>query len=266
MPILKIKNLIKKYPISKKKDKVILNNLNLEVQNHDFISLIGPSGCGKSTLLRMVTGEEKPTSGEIYFNGKILNDISTEIGIVYQRYSLFTQFNIQKNITLGTHLRIKAGENRSKIKADFDEMVELFGVEDLLQKYPFQLSGGQQQRVSIIQALINHPKILFMDEAFGALDPFTKMQLKGFIDEYWKKHKTTIIFITHDLEDAITMGNRVVLLSQYYKKAPNEEGSKIVVDIKTPLKPTLNEKEKLINKLKLDGFNPNFMQNLEINF
>lgn len=263
MKILKVKNLTKKYPISKKRDKVVLNSLNFEVEAHDFISLIGPSGCGKSTLLRMLTGEEKPSYGEVYFNGKVLTDISTEIGIVYQKYSLFSQFDVKKNIDLGSHLRKKLGEDEAKIKKDFDEMVELFGVEELLNKYPFQLSGGQQQRVSIIQALINRPKILFMDEAFGALDPFTKMQLKEFIDEYWKKHKTTIIFITHDLDDAITMGNRVILLSQYYKKKNGEEGSQIVVDIKTPLNPTPNEKDRLINRLKQDGFNPSFMQELK---
>jgi len=259
MTILNLKNVTKKYGT-----KTVLNSVNLEVEAHDFISLIGPSGCGKSTLLRMATGEEKPSSGVVSFNSKPLNDISTEIGIVYQKYSLFGQFNIRKNIELGAHLRRKNKENEKEIRADFNEMVELFGVSELLDKYPFQLSGGQMQRVSIIQALINRPKILFMDEAFGALDPFTKMQLKGFVDEYWKEHKTTIIFITHDLEDAITMGNRVVLLSQYYKQAEGESGSKIVWDKKTPLNPTPDEKEKLIMRLKKEGFDPSYIQDLNL--
>ncbi len=260
MTILNLKDIVKKYS-----NKTVLNSVNLEVKEHDFISLIGPSGCGKSTLLRMATGEEKPTSGAVSFNSKPLSDISTEIGIVYQKYSLFGQFNIRKNIELGAHLRRKNNEDEALIKADFDEMVNLFGVSDLLDKYPFQLSGGQMQRVSIIQALINQPKILFMDEAFGALDPFTKMQLKGFVDEYWKEHKTTIIFITHDLEDAITMGNRVVLLSQYYKQEEGESGSKIVLDMETPLNPTPSEREELINYLKKEGFDPNYIQELNEN-
>ncbi len=259
MPILELKDVYKRYGA-----KTILNGINLIVNEHDFISLIGPSGCGKSTLLRMATGEDKPTAGEVKLNGKKLDDISTEIGIVYQKYSLFEQFSVYKNISLGTHLRKKRGESEESIKRDFNKMVTLFGVSDLLDKYPFQLSGGQQQRVSIIQSLINRPKILFMDEAFGALDPFTKMQLKGFIDEYWRENNTTIIFITHDLEDAITMGNRVILLSQYYKKGKNEEGSKIILDIKTPLNPTPEEKERLIIEINKEGFDPTYLEDINL--
>lgn len=236
--------------------KQILDKLSFSIRKGEFISLIGPSGCGKSTLLRLLLGEEKSDTGNLKVFEKEVDGIPKDVGIVYQKYSLFPHLSIRKNIELGMkkHPDLDLGE-------DFSEMVELFGLGDLLEKYPHQLSGGQQQRASIVQSLIVRPDILFMDEAFGALDPFTKTELKKFVDIYWKKHTTTIIFITHDLLDAASMGSRILLLSQYYKKSVNM-GSQIVLDIPTPLDPTPQEANELVARLKKEGFDPEYLQEL----
>jgi len=237
-------------------NKKILEHISLQVEAGEFISLIGPSGCGKSTLLRLLLGEEPSDSGSLHVFGKEVSDIPKDVGIVYQKYSLFPHLSIRKNIQLGM-----SKHKDLDLQDSFEEMIKLFGLTGVLDKYPHQLSGGQQQRASIVQSLIVKPKILFMDEAFGALDPFTKTELKKFMDEYWKKHSTTIIFITHDLNDAVSMGSRVILLSQYYKKEIGQ-GSKIVLDIPTKLDMTPQEESDLILRIKEEGFDPEFLQEL----
>jgi len=236
--------------------KKVLEDISFSVSPGEFISLVGPSGCGKSTLLRLLIGEEVSDTGTLSIFDKKVNRISSDIGIVYQKYSLFPHLTISENIDLGIK-KMKGID----LTEDFNEMIDLFGLSGLLDKYPHQLSGGQQQRASIVQSLIVRPKILFMDEAFGALDPFTKTELKKFIDLYWKKHKTTIIFITHDLSDAVSMGTRVLLLSQYYQKDIHM-GSKIVLDLKIELNLTPKKSLFLIEKIKEEGFNPSYLQEI----
>ncbi len=227
--------------------RVILNDISLRIRKGEFVTIVGPTGCGKSTMLRMVLGSERPSQGIITMDEHLIKRPDRRRGIVFQKYSLFDFMNVRDNVTFGLELEHFNMEDhylqkifpflyRKKMKQFYEEadnFLDKVGLLEHAYKFPHQLSGGQRQRVAIAQAMIMKPQILLMDEPLGALDVGTREAMQIFIHDLWGQTEQTILFITHDLEEAIFMGTRLIVLSQYYKNG-RENGSKIVEDIKIP--------------------------------
>jgi NitT/TauT family transport system ATP-binding protein len=198
----------KKYEGSRPIDT--LTDINLTVKDGEFLSLLGPSGCGKSTLLEILAGLQLPTSGKVLFNGTQLKGPGVERGVVFQDPSLYPWRTIAQNVGLGPELgRIPKAERKAVIQKYLD-MVGLRGFEN---KYPHQLSGGMKQRAGLARALANNPEVLLMDEPFGAVDHLTRLQLQDDLLQIWETEKKTVCFVTHDVSEAVFLGDRVVLLS-----------------------------------------------------
>lgn len=272
---LVIKDVTKSYG-----DKCVLDDIDLVVRQGEFCTVVGPSGCGKSTLLRMILGQESPTSGEIYIDGEPVNLPDTNRGVVYQRYSLYPHLTVLENVMLGKTLRVGPFERRRR-KKEFEqialEVLERVRLGGHGHKLPMELSGGMQQRVAIAQALVAEPKILMMDEPFGALDPETREEMQVFIEELWEKTGMTIFFVTHDLDEALFLGSRNFVLSQYYTDdrgdSPTvQRGARIVSDHclgNAGYATTAKDDPKFIElkeTIRRDGFNPDLRQHvLEFN-
>lgn len=199
--ILELKNVGKKYQ-AKNGEIEALKNVNLKVQEGEFVSIIGPSGCGKSTLLSIIAGLEKQTSGEIYKNG--------EIGYMLQTDSLLPWRTIYKNVLFGLEVRkIKTPENEKYVQ----ELLKKYNLYEFKEKYPSQLSGGMRQRAALIRTLATRPSILLLDEAFSALDYQTRIMVTNDIFQILKNEKITAVMVTHDISEAISMSDRVVVLT-----------------------------------------------------
>lgn len=274
-----IENLYKIYPEGDKQ-KVVLNDIDLCIREGEFCSLVGPSGCGKSTLLKILLGQEFATSGTLLIEGKPIYKPDKNRGIVYQKYGLLSDLTVFENIMLGFDLK-KAWyksffkSSRYKYEQEAMEYIKMARLEEHINKYPHQLSGGQEQRVAIAQAMITKPKILLMDEPFSALDSGTREQMQVFLLDIWEKNRMTIIFVTHDLEEAIYLGTRVISLSQYY--TPREKdlkgGATIVHDYKirengsTPPRSTkvkyTEQFVTLLEEIRRDGFRPDYLQRVD---
>ena len=256
-------------------DKIVLDDIDLAVNENEFCTVVGPSGCGKSTLLRLILGQERATHGNIQMNGEDIDRPSPDRGIVYQRYSLFPHLSILENIMLGKRLSLplwKCLGGKKTAQQEAMHYLEKVRLSAHARKYPHELSGGMQQRVAIAQALIMKPKILLMDEPFGALDPGTREAMQILILELWEAHGMTIFFVTHDLEEAVFLGTRLIVLSQYYTHETTREseaimGARIVSDYhlrerrvsSTRVKETA-EFGKLIQKIRYEGFDPEYRQ------
>lgn len=185
-------------------------NANLEVKRDEFLVMLGPSGCGKTTLLRLIDGLIKPTEGEILVDGKPVAGPGLDRAVVFQSINLLPWRNTFDNVVLGLEIKGTPEEEMRSTAQKYIDMVGLSGFEN---HYPHELSGGMQQRVGIARALAVNPKILLMDEPFGYLDALTRMSLQMELLDIWSKQKKTIIFITHDLDESIFLGDRVVLMS-----------------------------------------------------
>ncbi|MEH6949524.1 ABC transporter ATP-binding protein [Bacillus sp. JJ634] len=194
----------------KKPDVLAVDTINLKIMRNEFITILGPSGCGKSTLLRMIGGLEEQTEGTIYWQGGEIIGPSANRGMVFQAYSLFPWLNIEENIQYG--LKIKGMDSKER-KEITNRYIELVGLQGFEHHYPKQLSGGMQQRVAIARALANDPEILLLDEPFGALDNQTRLIMQELLLEIWEKTHKTILFITHDVEEAIFLGSRVITMT-----------------------------------------------------
>ena len=265
--LLFLENVYKSYDT-----KVILDDIDLSVANGEFCTVVGPSGCGKSTLLRLILGQEQPTSGTINFLGEPIGPPDTRRGIVYQKYSLFPNLTVLENVMLGKKLGLgffKPKLEQIEIKDEALEFLKRMSLEGHAGKHPHELSGGMKQRVAIAQALIMRPKILLMDEPFGALDPGTRESMQIFILEIWEKSDMTIFFVTHDLEEAVFLGTRIIVLSQFFTDGrvdASKRGARIVADY--PLKErasSTRSKEtekfaKLIASVRREGFDPDYIQ------
>ncbi len=229
-----------------RKSVTVFQGINLRIRQGEFATIVGPSGCGKSTLFRLILGSQFPSKGDVFVDGKRVEHVSTQTGIVYQRYSLFPHLTVANNIALGPLLQ-NTGQVESLIhsigphyrrvlreaRQEAFALLEDVGMkEDDGNKFPHELSGGMQQRVAIAQATIMKPKVLLMDEPFGALDHSTREDMQLFILEQAKRHNLTVIFVTHDLDEALFLGSRVIGLSQYWMaNTPAEQiGAKIVTD------------------------------------
>ncbi|MDR0886512.1 MAG: ABC transporter ATP-binding protein [Clostridiales Family XIII bacterium] len=186
-----------------------LSNVSLDINDGEFISLIGPSGCGKTTLLRLLAGLDKPLSGKLSIGGEEITGPDPSRGYVFQQSSLFPWMNVEKNIAAGLVARGVYKDEKSRVQ----DYVDLVGLEGFEKSYPHQISGGMAQRVAIARSLINNPKALLLDEPMGALDSFTRADLQDKLLELWKKKGTTMILVTHDVDEAIYLSDRVVIMT-----------------------------------------------------
>ena len=186
-----------------------LKDLSLNIAPGEFVSLVGPSGCGKSTLLRLIAGLDTPTSGEIFLNQKKITGPHYERGLVFQDPTLYPWLNVRDNIAAGLVARKIYREK----KAEVNEYIKLAGLSGFEKTYPHKLSGGMAQRAALARALVNHPMVLLMDEPLGALDAFTRMNMQDEILRIWQKRKTTVLLVTHDVDEAVYMSDRIVVMS-----------------------------------------------------
>lgn len=188
---------------------VALNRLSLEVAAGEMVALVGPSGCGKSTLLRMIAGLDQPNSGELLVGDEPIAGPGAERGLMFQDPNLFPWLTIRRNLQSGLVAR---GVLRSR-RHEVDEFLRLIGLDGFADLYPHQLSGGMAQRAALARALINHPKVLLLDEPLGALDQFTRMRMQEEVLRLWQDRGTTMVLVTHDIDEAIYMSDRIVLMS-----------------------------------------------------
>ena len=218
--MLEISNISKIFK-NNKKDLAALQKTNLLINNHEIISLVGQSGCGKSTLLRIIGGLEKASTGFIKLNNKIIKKPSSNIGMVFQDPRLMPWLNVYNNIKLSI-----LNENKKEQKIKISKTLQKVGLENCEQLWPRELSGGMAQRVAIARALVREPKVLLLDEPFSALDSFTKTNLHQHVKELWVSLKLTIIMVTHDINEATSMSDRVLIIK---KTKPREiENSQII--------------------------------------
>lgn len=205
---MEIKDLNKRYEV-KGQDFPVLQNIDLTIEPGEFVSIVGTSGCGKSTLLRLVIGLEEGYQGDILLDGRRIKGTNLNRGIVFQEHRLFPWLTVEKNIALGLlNSALTEGQQRETVR----EHIALVGLQGFEKAYPHQLSGGMSQRVAIARALVNRPDILLLDEPFGALDAMTRAHLQQELHRIWKTEGITMILVTHDVEEAVYLGNKVVVM------------------------------------------------------
>ena len=185
-----------------------LGNIDLTMHDGEFISLVGTSGCGKSTILRLIAGLIPPTMGTLMVNGEEITGPDPSRGMVFQKPTLFPWLTVEKNISFSLRMQNKFKGNEEEV----ERMLKVIGLEEFRDDYPGQLSGGMAQRVALVRTLINHPKILLLDKPLGALDAFTRMNMQDEILDIWKKRKQLVVMVTHDVDEAIYMGTRVIAM------------------------------------------------------
>jgi NitT/TauT family transport system ATP-binding protein len=233
-----VKHLWKEYG-----DQVVLENVNLQINDHEFVTIVGASGCGKTTFLKMLLGVETPTRGQFLIDGSALpGEPGPDRGIVFQRYSLFPHLTVLENLLIGLELRGAPligrlfGARRRLALDKALPLLEAIGLKNAVDKFPAQLSGGMQQRLSIAQSVICEPKILLLDEPFGALDPGITADMHRLILELWNEHKMTIFMVTHDLKESFELGTRLLVFDKVRSdpQAPEAFGATITYNI--PLK------------------------------
>lgn len=208
-PFLRIHRVKKTYVTSHNKVDAI-SHIDLDVAPQEFVAILGPSGCGKSTLLRIIAGLEEPTEGAVYVQNRKVEGPGADRGMVFQAYTLFPWLTVRQNIEFGLELRNVPPAEREKIALDYIERIGLKGFENA---YPKHLSGGMQQRVAIARALANDPSILLLDEPFGALDAQTRVLMQEMLVEVWEELRKTVVFVTHDVEEAIFLADRVLVMT-----------------------------------------------------
>ncbi|MBF6992062.1 MULTISPECIES: ABC transporter ATP-binding protein [Cupriavidus] len=204
-----------------------LQPVDFEVRDNDFVTILGPSGCGKSTLLRIVAGLDTPSTGRVLLDGQPVSDPGADRGMVFQSYTLFPWLTIEQNVRFGLRER---GMSAAEQKERSDFFIQRVGLRGFEHHYPKQLSGGMQQRTAIARALANDPKILLLDEPFGALDNQTRVLMQELLLGIWEASRKTVLFVTHDIDEAIFMANRVAVFSA----RPGRIKSDIAVDFPHP--------------------------------
>ena len=220
-------------------DNLVLENINCKVKQGEFITMVGTSGCGKSTFLKMLLGTEFHTKGEVMLDGQpILAEPSPERGIVFQKYSVFPHLSVRDNVAISKEFESSFigrlfGKKRKQALEEADQWLDSVGLLDAKHKYPHELSGGMQQRLAIAQALIKHPKVLLLDEPFGALDPGIRKDMHKLVLDLWQKYQLTIFMVTHDLEEGFYLGTRLWVFDKTRNDphAPNRFGSTITFDL-----------------------------------
>jgi NitT/TauT family transport system ATP-binding protein len=235
MSALSIKNVWVEYGAS-----VVLERIDLEIASGAFLSVVGPSGAGKSTFLRLILGQERPTRGQILMDGTPLpSEPAADRGVVFQRYSVFPHLTVLGNVLVAFEFaaspitaRLTGAARRNAI-VEAQALLEAVGLGADGGKYPSALSGGMQQRLAIAQALVRRPKVLLLDEPFGALDPGTRTQMHELIRPLWREHGMTVIMVTHDIKEAFGLGTRVVSLDKPRRdpQAPERYGATVTYDL-----------------------------------
>ncbi|MDA0762826.1 MAG: ABC transporter ATP-binding protein [Proteobacteria bacterium] len=223
--MLEISNISKIFK-NNEKDMAALQKTNLLINDHEIISLVGQSGCGKSTLLRIIGGLEKASTGFIKLNNKIIKKPSSNIGMVFQDPRLMPWLNVYDNIKLSI-----LNENKKQQKVKISKTLQKVGLENCEKLWPRELSGGMAQRVAIARALVREPKVLLLDEPFSALDSFTKTNLHQHVKELWASLKLTIIMVTHDINEATSMSDRILIVQ---KPGEKEDKNTQIININNP--------------------------------
>jgi NitT/TauT family transport system ATP-binding protein len=207
---LEVRALNKYFTNADGKEIHALRDISLQLHRREFLSIIGPSGCGKSTLIRILAGLETPSTGDVLVRGVKVQGPGADRGMVFQNYTLFPWLTVRENVMFGPLMN---GQSRSKAEAQAREWIYVVGLERFENSYPSQLSGGMKQRVAIARALANQPEVLLLDEPFGALDAQTRMQMQAYLLEIWKNIDVSIVFITHDLDEAVYLADRILVLA-----------------------------------------------------
>ena len=246
--MIEIKNINKSFD-GRGKNLSVLEDINLDIDDGELVCLLGPSGCGKTTLLRLIAGLDLPTSGEIIANGEVVEKPSGDRAVIFQQYSLFPWLTVLKNVTFG--LELSGGSKEENIQAA-ERYLKSVGLLEFKDSYPHELSGGMKQRVAIIRSLLNHSPILLMDEPFSALDMQNRHKLQEQLIGVWKRFNNTIVFVTHDVDEAVYLADKIVLLD----KNPGKIAEIIEVDIERPRKRESQEfldiQESIVNKLDME--------------
>jgi NitT/TauT family transport system ATP-binding protein len=225
-PILCVSGVNKRFAIAGGETEA-LRAVNLEVRRGEFVCLIGASGCGKSTLLRLIGGFETPSEGEVLMRGRKVNGPGPDRGMVFQDYGLFPWLSVRGNIGFGPTAR---GLPRAKVRAIADHFVTMIGLDRFAASYPYQLSGGMKQRVAIARVLANEAEVVLMDEPFGALDAMTREHLQTELLDIWTRTGLTVLFVTHAIEEAILLADRVVVMSP----GPGRIVAEVTIDLPRP--------------------------------
>lgn len=226
MSKLEIRDIGKVFFDHKRQTKA-LDNINLKIENNEFAVIVGPSGCGKSTLLNIVAGLEKASSGSIIMDSKEVMEPGADRGMVFQSYTLFPWLTVQKNVEFGLAIKGISKKEREEITFHYLKMVKL---ENFSAVYPKALSGGMKQRVAIARALANDPSVLLMDEPFGALDAQTRVVMQELLLKIWEESQKTILFITHDIDEAIFLADKIYVMT----RLPGQIKQEIKVDLARP--------------------------------
>jgi NitT/TauT family transport system ATP-binding protein len=208
--MIKIEDVHKEYQVEGGKSVNALDGVDLDIKENEFVCIVGPSGCGKTTLLNIIAGLEPFDSGKVEMHGEDIVGPGPERGVIFQQYALFPWMTVRKNIEYGMKFRPYTKEEKSRKAEHYIDMVNLSGFED---SFPKALSGGMKQRVAIARAYAQNPEVLLMDEPFGALDAQTRAQLQEDLLQTWDKEKKTVMFITHDVDEAVLLATRVVIMS-----------------------------------------------------
>lgn len=247
---IEVKNINKSFQ-SKKTDKLsVLEDINLTINDGELVCLLGPSGCGKTTLLRLIAGLDYPTSGEIVANGDVVKKPSGDRAVIFQQYSLFPWLTVLQNVTFGLEMTKKGSKDENVEAAE--RYLESVGLIDFKDSYPHELSGGMKQRVAIIRSLLNHSPILLMDEPFSALDMQNRHKLQEQLIGVWKRFENTIVFVTHDVDEAVYLADKIVILD----KNPGRIAKIVDVDIERPRKRESKEfitlQESIVENLNME--------------
>ena len=225
--IIEAKNIVKDFPESDGGLRRVLDGISFGVKRREFLSIIGPSGCGKSTLIRIAAGLETATDGCLLFDGQKVSGTGAERGMVFQKYTLFPWLSVKQNVMFGLE---SSGFGKDEAEETARQWLEIVGLDRYSEYYPKQLSGGMQQRVAIARALAPQPRVLLMDEPFGALDAQTRSQMQKYLLEVWKNIDITILFVTHDLDEAVFLSDRILTL----QANPGKVKEFVEVDVPRP--------------------------------
>lgn len=207
--------------------------LNLEIENGELVSIVGPSGCGKSTILRLVAGLIQPTTGSLTLDGEPIVGTDPNRGMAFQKSTLFPWLTVEKNIDFGLRMQGKLKGNEDKV----EHMLEVAGLTEFRNAYPHHLSGGMAQRAALVRTMIDEPEVFLLDEPLGALDAFTRMKIQDELLAMWREQQNTMIMVTHDVDEAIYMGTRVIVMAP----RPGRIIEDIPVDLPTPRNRTSRE-------------------------
>ena len=226
-----------------------LTSVTTSMESGEFISMVGPSGCGKSTMLRLVAGLIKPTTGKLTVNGEEIGEPGPDRGMMFQKATLFPWLTVYDNIAFSLRMQGKLKGNEDKV----EKMIEIIGLQNFRQDYPGQLSGGMAQRVALVRSLINEPEILLLDEPLGALDAFTRMNMQDEILKIWQEKQQLALMVTHDVDEAIYMGTRVLVMDAH----PGRVIADITIDLPFPRDRSSREfveyRNDILNKLHFAG-------------